>query len=529
MAQRISSNKYGRRGKTLFTRNGTGAPLTERTDCPVWERVSQSYALLILTVFPLLIGPRTYYDITDTKFILFAVLTGLYLVSCLGIGFLYFPGKRRGRYLRERRGEKFTLPQLLLLAYVLWSLLSAVLSPYTGLLIGQSRYEGVLSLLLYSTAFLLLSFWGEYTDSYFWGLGVMGTVLGLIALLQSFGSKMIYPGNSDYWERHFLSTIGHEDCVAGIISILVPTLLCAWVLLEGKLRRLCLPGLFFLPYIAVFTDVDTAKMGLLVAVLMLPWLFETRERLQRLLFGLAPILLGFALGFCGLSERSFAPGKAALLFLLLAAASAGAGWMMSRKERSWSVRPVAVRRAAYALMLLALAAALVLVYRYGGDNRLLTEASELLHGRLSDEAGSLRGYIWKSTWELIWERPIFGGGPGSFAGRFSPYNPGYMVLIQEPVTVDFPHNDFLAVAASSGFVGLALYLAFLTALFVRCLRAVKRCPLLLIFVAGLLGYLAYAFFVFSIAIVSPLFWVLAGLADHVVRQLKSETAETPAA
>ena len=35
------------------------------------------------------------------------------------------------------------------------------------------------------------------------------------------------------------------------------------------------------------------------------------------------------------------------------------------------------------------------------------------------------------------------------------------------------------------------------------------------------GYLIYSFFVFSIAIVTPLFWVLAGLADHCVRQLEN--------
>ena len=37
----------------LFCLNSTGAPLQRREDCPLWERVSQCYALLILTLFPL--------------------------------------------------------------------------------------------------------------------------------------------------------------------------------------------------------------------------------------------------------------------------------------------------------------------------------------------------------------------------------------------------------------------------------------------------------------------------------------------
>ena len=86
--------------------------------------------------------------------------------------------------------------------------------------------------------------------------------------------------------------------------------------------------------------------------------------------------------------------------------------------------------------------------------------------------------------------------------------------------IDFAHNDFLSVAACTGLVGLALYLLFLAALAVRCIRAAHRSPVMLIFLGGMAGYLIYSFFVFSIAIVTPLFWALAGLADHCVRQLE---------
>ena len=225
-----------------------------------------------------------------------------------------------GKVRRERIGAKLTLPQIFLLAYVLWSCLSAVLSPYSGLFIGQSRYEGVASILLYSAAFLLLSFWGEYTDAYVYGLGGMGALLGYIAMRQSFGATMLYPGDTSYWNTHFLTTIGHEDCVAGIICILVPVLLCGYVILEGKQRWLCLPGLFFLTYIMVFTDVDTAKIGFMIVPLMLPCLIESRERLRKLLIGMIPILLGLALGYAYHRDRSFAPGAAALVFLLAAVA-----------------------------------------------------------------------------------------------------------------------------------------------------------------------------------------------------------------
>ena len=99
-----------------------------------------------------------------------------------------------------------------------------------------------------------------------------------------------------------------------------------------------------------------------------------------------------------------------------------------------------------------------------------------------------------------------------------PYNDAYNTAKGRNEVIDFAHNDFLNIGACTGLVGLGLYAAFLAALLVRCFRKAERCPVLLILLAGILGYLVYSFFVFSIAIVSPLFWVMAGLADQCVRQ-----------
>jgi hypothetical protein len=101
-------------------------------------------------------------------------------------------------------------------------------------------------MLLYGVVFLLLSFWGEYTNGFTYGLGVMGALVGLMAMPQTFSSTFLYPHTYNYWNSEFLTTIGHQDCVAGIICILMPALLCAFVLLDGGLRYFCLPALFFL-------------------------------------------------------------------------------------------------------------------------------------------------------------------------------------------------------------------------------------------------------------------------------------------
>ena len=68
---------------SLLRLNGTGAPLARRQRNTGLERLSQCFALVMLTVFPLLIGPGFYTNITVTKFTLFAVLTVNLILSGL--------------------------------------------------------------------------------------------------------------------------------------------------------------------------------------------------------------------------------------------------------------------------------------------------------------------------------------------------------------------------------------------------------------------------------------------------------------
>ena len=505
---------------SLFRLNSTDAPLSRREDCPLLERASQCYALIILTLFPLLHGTENYYNITVSKFIYFSVLTCLYAVLCLVLALVFRPGRQVGGMMRERRKVVFTVPQAFLIAYALWAVICALVSPYPDLWLGQSRYEGLFSLLLYSAVFMLLSFWGEYTDAYTYGLGVMGALMGFIAMIQTFGSTVFFDNGMNYFSTQFLTTIGNVDCVAGLVCILIPALLCGFVILRSPWRWLGFPALFFMTYLAMFMDVDTAKLGFAAVVLLLPCLIQSRDRFQNLLVGLIPILLGAALGLSYHRDRSFTPGSAVPVLLTAAAALALAAWYMHRHERTWSVSPSTIRRAAYALLLVLLIITLIVLYRYDGTNKLMQEASALLHGNLSDGAGSGRGFIWKTTIKIIRERPVFGGGPGSFLSLFMPYQAEWQAVFNTTTWFDFAHNDFLSVAACTGLVGLALYLLFLAALAVRCIRAAYRSPVMLIFLGGMAGYLIYSFFVFSIAIVTPLFWALAGLADHCVRQLE---------
>ena len=99
--------------------NSTGAALTRREDCPLWERVSVVFALVILAVFPLVVSSHTYDDITATKFRTYATLACLYIAACVGVGIAFPPGRDRNGVMRALPLQRLTVPQIVLLAYML--------------------------------------------------------------------------------------------------------------------------------------------------------------------------------------------------------------------------------------------------------------------------------------------------------------------------------------------------------------------------------------------------------------------------
>ena len=125
--------------RTLFRLNSTGAPLHRREDNPWCERLSQSFALFILTLFPLLLSHDYYSKLTLFKFRLFTISTVVYFILCLLI-LIFHPGSQNRGLKRNPAKPRMTVPQIILLAYVLWAAISMWHSSYSGLWLGQRRY-----------------------------------------------------------------------------------------------------------------------------------------------------------------------------------------------------------------------------------------------------------------------------------------------------------------------------------------------------------------------------------------------------
>ena len=505
---------------TLVSKSAYGKTLLQQRKFAYWERLSQVFAIMILAVFPLTMGFDGYADIARAKYALFKAFMGFYMAAAAVITAEFLIEQKMWQARKAEGLHKWNLSQVLITAFVLWGVICAIVSPFHDLWVGQSRYEGVLSMLLYAAIFILLSFWGEYCDYYVPAMAVMAVIEGLICLAQLWGVNWIYLEGYDFATTEFIGTIGNIDIVGGMIATVVPALACGYILLETRWRYVMLSGAAMLLLVELWIDVDSAKIGMLFAfAVCLPFLAAKRKFFSRTLRIGSVFSVVFALAkmFTPLSPAAVTFGKLSLAAVVLAAVLGAASWLLERKERDfrWSAKTINLVVAGAEILLVI--AALLYLRGYEGSSVLLTDIRNVLHGELADSAGTNRGFVWKACIELMAAAPVFGCGPGGFYEAFTPYNREEL-----GVMYDFAHNDFLQVGVCMGYVGLALYIAFLVVLAVKTIKAANRCPLVIIFAASVAGYLAHSFFSFSITIVTPLYWVMAGLLDKLIRQMPQE-------
>ncbi|XCN74783.1 MAG: O-antigen ligase family protein [Candidatus Electrothrix aestuarii] len=87
-------------------------------------------------------------------------------------------------------------------------------------------------------------------------------------------------------------------------------------------------------------------------------------------------------------------------------------------------------------------------------------------------AGEGRMQVWRDTLRMIYERPFFGWGPGTFSVAF----PAYQTQGFDQKIVNYAHNDYLELAANTGVLGLTAFISGFLALYISCLRKLARSP-----------------------------------------------------
>ncbi|CAK8722693.1 hypothetical protein KKHLCK_11960 [Candidatus Electrothrix laxa] len=81
-------------------------------------------------------------------------------------------------------------------------------------------------------------------------------------------------------------------------------------------------------------------------------------------------------------------------------------------------------------------------------------------------AGETRMQVWRDTLGMIYDRPLFGWGPGTFSVAF----PAYQTEVFNQKIVNYTHNDYLELAADTGILGLTAFLSGILSLYFFCLK-----------------------------------------------------------
>lgn len=421
------------------------------------------------SVFLLAFGPGGYTDITLTKYTVFVAISGLYLLSLALLWLtsqLWPKGTTAGPVSRL---SDIGPVRGLLLIFLFFCLISALLSPY-GLhtLIGYHRYEGILTIVLYVLTFYFVSLYGRPKKWLLLLFAASMTVFCLICFGQFLGYNPfgLYPKGLTYYDANsayryqYLGTIGNVGLVAALLAVAAPVFFLSFLRLKGKIR-----------YLLLF------PLGCVLAVTLL-----------------SQVAAAYLAVFGGL-----------LLLIPLAA-----------------VKTKRKKCLAWILILILLFAGLALIFCCDFGSGTLHELHLLLHGQWEDDFGTGRFFLWRNVLTLIPERPLLGGGPDTLGQRmtvdFQRYDSESHVLYR--AAIDTAHNEYLNILVNEGALAFIAYVAALVGFLVLFIKKNRDHDVLAICGSAVFCYAIQAFFGMRMCLTAPFFWLCWALAVGAWRTQK---------
>lgn len=236
------------------------------------RRISDLYALALLTVYALFLPLGGYERMMEGKYRAFLLLSLGYVLAMTALG--------------AWRAVRWREPMCLAaLAYLALTALSAALSPYgTAVLLGGTRRDGLLTAALYAAVFLLLARHLRPDRRLLYAAAASAALCDLLVLVQLTGRNplWLYPAGLNYFDGDvaysgfYAGAAGNIDFTAFLLALCAAAMAAA--LVRGWSKWLLAP-LALTVWTLWQLRVAAALLGLAVtAVLGLPLLFPRRRR-----------------------------------------------------------------------------------------------------------------------------------------------------------------------------------------------------------------------------------------------------------
>lgn len=475
--------------------------------------ITDKYIYAMLLIYPLFWGFRGYSHITASKFAFFAGITVIWLLL-LTISIV------NNRLLR---GGRFSVPQALMLLFFAACCVSAAFSiDFVSSLLGKGRFDGLLTIFLSAAIFLGVSAFARPKTGYIYALALSMTICCAVAVVQLLGYNALglFPNDYNYYDGgfkfsgEFLGTIGNADLFSAFLCLCLP-LFCSYYITAEKPPVRLLPAVLIGIFCAFACRVSAGKLALgLTLLVAAPLLITDAKRLRRLLEVLAIICLGLFAASCFTVDHgyeyvdvSFRFSKISAVLLTASAAALALRLLLGK----FHAEKRALRIFFTTVSVVAVAAGLVAAYNWQGTEGTIYELSRVLHGEVHDSFGSSRIRIWRNTLELVKDRPMLGGGPGTLPLRLEVDFSRYVAESGKTFTahVDNAHNVYLGILANTGAVSLLLYLSAMVSSLVYGIK--KHHTAALCIACPLICYWIQDFFGLGLFIVSPIMFIFWGL------------------
>lgn len=524
--------------------------------------MSSSFFIAITSFFPFFLGPKKYGDLTFEKALFFWISTG---VAAVALIFIFICVKEKfnmnNYYAENEPSRKITIAEWAVLAFIVLTLISTVLSAllnqkWANIGFGSAsvwfgandRYEGFITFLCYTEIFMIMSRLYKPKQLHLQIISISVISISFIGILQFFGLDVFglytnLPDNFTPLSAHFRTTLGNVNLVSSYCSFAI--ILCAvlFTVSRSKWQYLYLVASvcsFALSLTTGFSG-DAHKVAILSSMIFLiPYWLSDRERLGRILIILSSwciIYAGHSAYTSALKQRyeagvlfpesdqyflSIYTDKKIALFLIIAITLLAIGLVLIFLLKKWAEKPM--KMIGIVSLPVILISGLIGLEVIGSrlseqPDNIIWQAREMMHGKLDDNFGSYRGWIWRNAVEVIPNNPIFGTGPDTFFHALGEERQ-FEAAEKHNMMHDKAHNIFLQIAVCMGIPALIAYLVFLGSVFISAIKQAFNRPILFAFGAAALSYVIQSFFSIEGPIVSPLLWIALGVMASEVWQAK---------
>lgn len=494
------------------------------------EYITDGYFVLLCTLFLFAVSSEGYSNLVSLKYGLFLCLCGGYILLILIITseFLGFSGLLA--LLKENfQNIKTRKPMLLpyhpsplrfwIFAYLCFTTLSALLSPYDGTFLGHFRLDGVLTIWIYGISSTLVAMYYRPNPLHLWLCGISSTLFCALGWLQLLGKNPmgLYPEPYNYYDANtfysgaYWSTVGNVNLCAVILTASVGIFSVTLIKKRGKEVWLATIPLFLSVFSAFALKSDSSMLAIGVGLLLLlPLAVDTVETLLRYAFvcGICGFALTLGLAW-GTGYFRFLPIHGGLFTVSICLLCLSVALLKRKKFFTHCLGKLP-----WFFVLAVVLFGLLFLYFVPFSGGTLLEVQEILHGRADDTYGSGRIYIWREVWQLILENPWLGGGADTLGQReippFSRYSSGSDTVIL--AMIDTAHNEWLNIWVNQGIFALISYFGILLTTLRTLWQNRQIFPVL---VAGsvVIFYQIQGFFGLSIMITAPYFWLAIAVAN----------------